>query len=265
MSGASLDLPRITIITPSYNQAATLPATIASVLGQGYPDLEYLVIDGGSTDGTLEILKGYGSSLQWLSEKDHGQAEAINKGLRAASGDVLAFLNSDDVYEPGALLTVGRYFAAHPQAQWLTGRCNILDRSGRIIRPFVSVYKNAWLALNWPAALYVLNFISQPATFWQRRLTAQVGYLDETLYYTLDYEYWLRLQRAARLHVLKDTLAGFRYYASSKSGACHQARFQEQYEVACRYHPSRLTLSLHRLHNRITVFIFQRTAPGGGE
>ena len=114
-------LPRISVVTPSYNQGNFVEETIQSVLDQGYPNLEYIVMDGGSTDGTLDILRKYEKRLVWKSERDRGQSDALNKGFRMASGDIFSFINSDDVYEPGALHKVGRFFVDHPQASWLTG------------------------------------------------------------------------------------------------------------------------------------------------
>lgn len=141
-------LPKITIITPSLNQAFFIEETIQSVFSQGYPYLEYLVIDGGSTDGTIDILKKYEGRLSWISGPDSGQTNAINKGLRLATGEVVAFLNSDDLYEPGALLTVGEFFASRPEAVWLTGMCINIDQSGKEIRQRTRLYKNFWLGLH---------------------------------------------------------------------------------------------------------------------
>jgi glycosyltransferase involved in cell wall biosynthesis len=251
--------PKISIITPSFNQANFIRFTIDSVLGQDYPNLEYLVIDGGSTDGTIEILKQYSGRIRWISERDRGQSDAINKGLRLASGDILAFLNSDDLYEPGALKKVGKFFAQHPEAKWVTGKCYTIDQSGRKSRPWITLYKNVWLTLNLRRALLVLNFISQPATFWRKEITDQIGYLDESLFYVLDYEYWLRILKVASLFFIPSYLASFRYYPTSKSGSTASAQFQEQYQVAQKYTTSSAMLKLHRLHNFITIFFYQRS------
>ncbi|MCD4672777.1 MAG: glycosyltransferase, partial [Anaerolineaceae bacterium] len=163
-------LPRISIITPSFNQADFIETTILSVLGQEYPHLEYIVVDGGSTDGTLDILRKYETQLTWSSEEDRGQAHAINKGLARAGGEVVAFLNSDDVYAPGALLATGEYFAAHPGAWWLTGKCAIVDDQGCEIRKLITAYKHFWLQFRSYGVLQIMNYISQPATFWRRSL-----------------------------------------------------------------------------------------------
>jgi glycosyltransferase involved in cell wall biosynthesis len=126
MTTSSALLPKISIITPSYNQVNFIQHTIDSVLGQEYPNLEYIIIDGGSTDGTVEIIKGYLGRLQWISERDNAQSDAINKGLRISTGEVVAFLNSDDIYEPGALEKVGQFFAKHREAKWVTGKCHTI-------------------------------------------------------------------------------------------------------------------------------------------
>src|SRR5579862_9846502 len=123
-------LPRITIITPSYNQADYIEQTIVSVLKQEYPNLEYIVMDGGSNDGTLDILKSYSDRLTWFSEKDHGQTHAINKGMRMASGVIVGFLNSDDILLPGALQHIGSFFVDHPEPKFVTGKCRVIDKNG---------------------------------------------------------------------------------------------------------------------------------------
>jgi glycosyltransferase involved in cell wall biosynthesis len=251
-------LPKISVITPSLNQGGFIQQTIESVLGQGYPSLEYIVIDGGSTDDTLEVLRRYQGRLRWISEPDTGQANAINKGLRLTSGEIVAYLNSDDLYLPGALQTVGKFFAAHPQAAWLSGRCITLDADCRPTRKLITAYKNFWLGLRSYTVLQVLNYISQPATFWRRSTTDELGLLDERLHYTMDYEYWLRIGRRYPLHSLPQPLAAFRLYAGSKSGSTARKQFDEQYRVASNYHPSAFLLQLHRLHNRLSVATYSR-------
>src|SRR5262249_6074487 len=124
-------LPRISIITPSFNQASFLEQTISSVISQGYPNLEYIVIDGGSTDGSVEAIRKFDSSITyWVSEKDRGQAHAINKGLRRATGDIIAYLNSDDYYFEGTLALVAQHFIGHPEADLFHGRCRVVDEHG---------------------------------------------------------------------------------------------------------------------------------------
>ena len=251
-----MPLPPISIITPSYNQADFIETTILSVLEQDYPALEYLVMDGGSTDGTLDILRKYEDRLTWMSEPDHGQGHAINKGLARASGEVVAFLNSDDVYAPGALLAVGEYFAQHPEAHWLTGRCSLIDESGHEMRKSITAYKHFWLAFRSYRVLQVLNYISQPATFWRRELLEEVGGLDEDLRYTMDYAYWLRVGDRYRLHALRQRLAGFRLYAASKSGGGYEEQFAEELAV-CRRFASPLAVNLHRLHNALILGVYR--------
>lgn len=252
------DLPHISIVTPSYNQGHFIADTIDSVLGQDYPDLQYIVMDGGSTDDTVDVLKRYEGRLVWVSENDRGQAHAINKGLRLATGDVVAYLNSDDVYEPGALLAVGTFFARHPEAAWLTGRCRNVDRNRQEIRRAITAYKNLWLALKSYRILQVIDYVSQPATFWHRRVIEQVGLFDESLRYSMDYDYSLRVGRHFRLHVLNQYLACFRIHPSSKTFGSASAPFDADLDIARRYVSSRALLSLHALHNAIILAAYRR-------
>jgi len=183
---------KISIVTPSFNQGQFIQRTIESIVEQrGEFELEYLVVDGGSTDSTLEILRRYEGKLSWSSERDGGQADAINKGLRACSGDVVAWINSDDVLRPGALQRVAEAFK-HPSTQWLHGRCDIIDENDRTIRHLISAYKH-WSCTRYSySRLLTENFVSQMTVFWRRSLMDQVGMLDQELNFAFDYDLWLR-------------------------------------------------------------------------
>ena len=251
-------LPRISVVTPSYNQGAFIEQTIESVLGQDYPDLEYSVVDGGSTDGTLAILERYGDRLAWVSEPDRGQSDALNKGFREATGDVVAFLNSDDYYEPGALRAVGEFFARNPESSWVTGKCRTVDENGREIRSAITRYKNFWLRRRSLRVLQVLNYVSQPATFWHRRVLERVGAFDETLQYAMDYDYSLRVADHFSLDYVDRYLASFRVHPTSKAGASAHTQFDADLEIARRHVRSPVLLGLHRAHNALTVGIYRR-------
>ena len=250
-------LPRISIVTPSFNQGDFIEQTIDSVLSQAYPNLEYIVIDGSSTDGTLDIIRKYDKYLIWISEPDRGQSHAVNKGLLRANGEVIAFLNSDDLYEPGALLKVGKFFAVHPEAAWLTGRCRTIDQDGKEIRKAITLYKNFWLRFKSYRALLVMDYISQPATFWRKEVIKQVGEFDENLRYAMDYDYSLRVGRYFKLWVLKEFLASFRVYPNSKAGASAHAQFDVDLEIAKRYTASHVLYGMHALHNYLIVAIYR--------
>ncbi len=240
--------PRISIITPSFNQAEFIGSTIESVLGQGYPDLEYIVVDGGSTDGTVEILKKYGSKLRWVSEKDRGQSDAINKGIRMSTGEIVAYLNSDDVYEQGALKMVAEYFSSHPGAMWVTGRCRIIDVNGREMRPLITAYKNYFLRRYSYNALLVTNFISQPATFMRRGLFDEFGLFAVHHHRVMDYDFWLRVGGKYRPGFIDAYLASFRVYLQSKTSSSFKDTFRQELDVSRKYSHSRVVNALHYLN-----------------
>lgn len=257
MKNSIKELPKISVVTASLNQASFIEETIQSVLNQGYPKLEYLIVDGGSTDGTLQIISKYKNYLSWISEKDNGQAMAINKGLRLVDGEVVAFINSDDLYEPGVLMAVGNYFTDHPKANWLTGLCINIDHSGNEIRERIRLYKNFWLRLNNFSTLKILNFISQPSTFWKKSAMKKIGYLNEQLHYTMDYDYWLRLGHHYPLHVLYKDLSRFRIHSSSKSGTTTFRQFDEELKVVEQYYTG-FPILMHRLHRVLTIKMYEQ-------
>jgi glycosyltransferase involved in cell wall biosynthesis len=257
----AVELPRISIITPSLNQARFIETTIQSVLDQGYPKLEYIVVDGGSTDGTLEILKKYEKHLTWSSQKDKGQSEAINKGFRQARGEVLAFINSDDCYEPDALHKVGNYFALHSEAHWVTGKCRIIDEQGNEKRKLITQYKNIWLMLRSYKVLLVLDYISQPATFWRRIIIERIGYFDENEHLSMDYDFSLRAGKQFPLHVLNKYLAAFRVHPTSKSRQIRE-HFSSDLIIARRHTNSRILHNLHQLHNFLIITAYEHMSHG---
>lgn len=250
---------KITIVTPSFNQGAFIERTIESVLSQrGDFDLEYLVVDGGSTDETLPILRRYGDRLRWTSAPDRGQSDAINRGFRGATGDVLAWLNSDDTYEPGALQ---RVVSALRQSgrRWCFGECRIVDEADRQIRPAISRYKG-WVARRYSRARLVgRNFVSQPATFFRRDLLEEVGPIDESLHLAMDYDLWLRFAGVAEPVFVPTPLASFRWHGDSKTGGTYVKGAWECFRIA-RSHAKgaeRLALASHLAHYVAQVAVYR--------
>ncbi len=228
---------RIGIVIPTLNQRAFLGAALESVLGQaGDFDLRVWVVDGASDDGTVETLRAITDPrLSWISEPDGGQSQAINKGLARTDSDVVAWLNGDDLYRPGALAAVAAAFAANPETQWLIGRCAIIDAAGGEIRKRITAYKNRGLRRFSYRRLLRENRVSQPAVFWRASFGRRIGPLDESLHWTMDYDLWLRMARASAPLMVNRELAAFRLHPASKSGRVDRRQFDEQYAVASRY------------------------------
>jgi len=227
---------RISIITPSFNQGNYIERTIESVLNQrGDFELEYLVVDGGSTDRTLDILKRYEERLQWISEKDRGQAHAVNKGLQRVTGDIIGWINSDDRYEAGAFERAVRVFRLRPDCRWLVGRCRIVDENDREIRKGITRYKDYWLDRYDYERLISEDFISQPAVFFRRTFQNEIGLLDEGLHFTMDYDLWLRMGARVDPVILPEYLASFRYHAVSKTKSQLEGSLAEAKRICRRY------------------------------
>ena len=250
------DLPSITVVTPALNAAKTIEQTLASVRDQGYPRVEHVVVDGGSTDGTVEILAA-APGVRYVSEPDNGLSDAMNKGVAMAEGEFIGWLNADDFYLPGALNAVGEALAANPDARWATGRCRIVDEDGEEIRTLVTAYKNFFLR-RYSFGLYLTqNFVSTPATFVRKDALPPKPY-DERFQTSMDYDTHLYIARDHDPVVLDRELAVFRMMEGTASMSGFERQFQEHAENA-RTHGEghRLAVTVNQVASRTIVLIYR--------
>jgi glycosyltransferase involved in cell wall biosynthesis len=220
-------LPTVSIITPSFNQTRYLEATIQSVLTQDYPRIEYLIVDGGSADGSVDIIKKYADRLAWwVSEKDKGQTDAINKGFARATGQILAWLNSDDTYEPGAVGKAMKYLIEHPEVGMVYADCNFINENGNVIGKFGAAQTDYRRLREG----YV--HIPQQTMFFRAELWQQVGPLDPSFYFAMDYDLWTRIAAKSPIQYLAgQTWANFRMHSSGKSVAADDRCWPEMLKV----------------------------------
>ena len=206
------DLPLVSIITPSFNQAPYIEETIKSVLTQDYPRIEYIIVDGGSTDGTVDIIRKYNNKIAWwVSEKDKGQTDAINKGFGRSTGHIFAWLNSDDTYEPGAVSAAVNYLHEHPNVGMVYADCNFINENGKVIGKFNSAQTSHKLIRQG----YV--HIPQQTMFFRADLWKQVGPLDPSFYFAMDYDLWTRISARSEIKYVPQTWANFRLHTSGKT------------------------------------------------
>jgi glycosyltransferase involved in cell wall biosynthesis len=211
----------VSIVTPSYNQAAFLEQTLRSVLDQDYPKIEYLVADGASSDGSVELIKKYQDRLAWwVSEPDSGQADGINKGLRHARGEIVAWVNSDDYYLPGAISAAVKALQANPQAGMVYADAQAVDGNGQV----TNLMKGAQWTLE---DLMSFRIICQPTVFMRRSILEQAGTLDLAYHFLLDHQLWLRIAALAPLKYIPQTWAAARFHGAAKNVA-QAARFGEE-------------------------------------
>ncbi|MDD6070066.1 MAG: glycosyltransferase family 2 protein [Clostridiales bacterium] len=214
--------PLVSIITPSYNQGRFIRETIESVLSQDYDNIEYIVVDGVSTDDSLEIIKEYEGRLTYISEKDKGQSDAINKGFRMAQGDIVAWLNSDDVYEPHCISRAVEEFQKNDKLGLVYGDGYIIDADSNKLKVFEYTEKfDYWKLVNF------WDYIMQPATFFKRETLQKVNYLDVNLHYCMDWDLWIRLAAVSEVKYIPELLACSREYGDTKTSTGGDKRLEE--------------------------------------
>lgn len=247
----NISYPRISIITPSFNQDAYLERTILSVLEQQYPNLEYIVIDGGSTDGSVEIIKKYAKHLAyWVSEQDQGQTQAINKGLSIATGEWVGWQNSDDIYYPGSFLGLAKAAAVHPRVDLIIGNMMLIDERDREIRDI------RYVRPTYRALLAEGMVLTNQAAFWRRSVHEKIGYLNEEYSFGFDYEWFLRVTQHHRAHHVNRIWGGLRIHGETKSSTMHE-HFETEYSRIL--HDRELSSATRHLYQlrRFVLMLFQ--------
>lgn len=246
-------LPKISIIVPSCNKVDYIRFTLQSIIDQRYLNLEVIIQDGGSIDGTVEIIKEfcckYPEIIKWVSKKDDGQVDAINKGCRKANGEIITYLNADDILKDGALLAVADSFLDNPDCLWITGFGDIINDSGKIISTLVTRYKNFLLQSNSYQILLAVNYITQPATFITREAYEKFGPFIGTRKYVMEYELWLKLGKIKMPKVIKRNLASFRLTADNISSTSFKELLSLDYQIVKIYTNNPLILWFHLLNN----------------
>ena len=218
--------PILSVVIPSFNQGIYIGQTIDSILDQNCEHVEVLVMDGGSTDDTRDVLESYGDRIEWVSEGDRGQSHAINKGLQRARGEILAYLNSDDTYEAGAFQSALGTFRKHPDADIIYGDANFVNADGTLIK------RGQTIDFDFGIMRYDQNIICQPASFWRRRVVEGIGCFREDLYYLMDYEYFLRAAAAGlRFHHVRRTMANLRLHQECKTVSGRADQREEYFRV----------------------------------
>ncbi len=238
-----VQFPLVSVVTPVLNSATSLEKTIESVLGQTYQPIEYVVMDGGSTDGTLAVARRYGERLTLLSEPDRGQSNAVNKGWQRAKGEILAFLNADDQYLPDTVSQAVAYLNAHPEVAWVYGDPISTTASGELM-PF----RRATQPWDYDKLLKLGIYISQPTTFVRRRVIDEFGLFDEALTYTMDYEYWLRIGRKYPGHYVPNIRVLVVRSRTTRTQTGGEARSREMLQVVEKYGGHGLPLYARHLH-----------------
>ncbi|KKQ75754.1 MAG: Glycosyl transferase family 2 [Candidatus Woesebacteria bacterium GW2011_GWB1_38_5b] len=251
------EFPRISIIIPSYNKVKYIGETLWSIVSQKYPSYEVIIQDGGSVDGTVEVIKKYAkkySSIMWESKKDRGQVDAINKGLRRATGKIVTYVNADDVYLDNALRTIGRSYIETPDKMWFVGKGIVIDGEGKenvsiFYRFLVKPYKDFLLKLNIRPFLLCVNYIMQPSVFLNRNVVSKIGFFFGNSKFVTEYKMWLDLSSLEMPVVINKSISAFRMTADNITSTRTGELLAEDFDLIKKYTKNPFILGLHLLNN----------------
>ncbi|BCX14770.1 MAG: hypothetical protein KatS3mg088_453 [Patescibacteria group bacterium] len=250
--------PKISIVVPSFNKVDFIKDTLRSIVSQKYPNLEVIIQDGGSTDGTLEVVKKYQKKYPKVfkveSKKDKGQLDAINKGLKKATGEILSFINADDFYEDKAFYKVADFYLKNKDALWFAGKGRVVNREGKEIAKIATLYKNFLLNLSNIQFLLVTNYLFQPSVFITRKAYNKYGPFTGTKTAVMEYDLWLKLFSVSKPVVIPYYLSSFRLYKGSISTSKFKDMMKEDEKIAKKYTSDPLVLLLHKMHNLAKFF-----------
>lgn len=253
-----MNWPKISIVIPSFEKVDFMEKTLNSIVYQKYPNLEVIIQDGGSKDGTLEIIKRYSRRypdiFKFESKKDKGQLDAINKGLKKTSGEILTFINADDFYEKKALFRVARFYRENPNALWFAGKGRVVDEKGKEIAKFATFYKNLLLKLNKMSLLLMVNYLMQPSVFITREAFKKYGPFTGNKTAVMEYDLWLRLFSVSKPVLIPFYLSSFRLYKDSISVSKIKEMMKADEEIVKKYTSNSLILIFHKLHNLTRTF-----------
>lgn len=254
-------LPLISIVIPSYNAGEYIEETLESIFSQDYDNFEVIVRDGGSTDGTVKIIREYAKKypkrLSWVSEKDNGQLDAILKGLKKAKGEILTYINADDVYEKNALTSVVAAYKNNSKALWFVGRGKVINKEGVEISKLVTLYKNFLLTINNYQLLLTVNYLMQPSVFLTRKAYARYGPFTGTRAFIMEYDLWLKLGKVEMPVVIKKTLSSFRITGENISATAFDKTLSEDEKTVAKYTKNRFIIIFHKFHNMLRKAIIR--------
>lgn len=248
-----IKVPKISVVIPSFNKKQYIAGTISSIIAQHYPNFEIIIMDGGSTDGTLGIINKYARKypriIKYQSQKDKGQWDAINKGFKMAKGKILAYINADDEYFPGAFSEVEKMYKANVDAFWFAGRGRVIDKTGLRIAKLSTFYKNCLLFLNSRFLLLSTNYLMQPSVFLTRTAYKKFGPFVGHKNFVMEYDLWLKISRQKMPVITNRYLSSFRIEPGTISASVSRELLEQDEMVAKKHTDSPLILFIHKLHN----------------
>lgn len=253
--------PLISVVIPSYNKVKYIEKTLKSIVNQNYKNYEVIIQDGGSTDGTLQIIKKfvnkYPSLIKYESKKDGGQLDAINKGLKKAKGEIVTFINADDVYENDAFFVVSEHYKENPDCLWFAGRGIVIDEKDNEIAKLVTWYKSFLLKINKYSLLLVVNYLMQPSVFLTRNVINKYGYLTGNKFSVMEYDMWLKIGKHEMPVVINKVLSNFRLVKNTKTSSNPQKILIEDEKIVKKYTKNKVILFFHMMHNLGRIITFK--------